>query len=290
MSADWSAPLQDLYRIWRELDAVRDRAVHVVVVGEAGPEREQLLDHLLLDSPHPHRLLVADPRADAVPVAELYLVLAGAERHPAARQCPPAHTVAIVHGAARGAVHARAQAIQQMLELPPDQVLTPLSWQDLPRLLAGMLVAGHGDLVLPMAQQWPLLRPHLARWEVRDTAKQNGVLGLLPVLGADMPLMTANQVKMLLRIAALYGQSIDWSRTPEGAIVVGGGFGMRGLVRWLGQRLPGPRWLYATLVGYGGTTLVGHAAIRYYEQLAKKPLVSRGLDEPVVTLVTTEEA
>lgn len=288
LSADWTTPLQDLYRIWRELEAARDHPVHVVVIAEPGAERESLLEHLQLDSPHPHRVLVADPLAEAVPVAELYLVLAGAERLRAARECPPTHTVAIVPGAARGPVHARAQAIRQTLELPAERVLTPLSWQDLPRCLADLLVTHHGDLVLPLSRQFPLLQVHLARWEVRDTAKQNGMLGLLPVLGADMPLMTANQVKMLLRIAALFGQPVDWSRTPEGALVVGGGYGLRGLVRWLSRRIPGPRWLLGSLVGYAGTLALGHGAIAYYRSLSGKPGASTDVDEPEVTLVTGE--
>ncbi len=288
MSTDWTAPLQDLYRMWRELDAARERPIHVVVVGEPGSERDNLMDHLLFDSPHPHRLLVADPHAEAVPVAELYLVLAGAERLRAARECPPAHTVAIVPGAARGPVHARAQAVRQSLELPADRVLPLLSWQDLPGALADLVVAHHGDLVMPLSQQFPLLRVHLARWEVRDTAKQNGLLGLLPVPGADMPLMTANQLKMLLRIAALFGHPVDWTRSPEGALIVGGGYGLRNLVRWLAQRLPGPKWLLGSLVGYAGTLAVGHGAIAYYRNRAGSMPPSPGWDQPEVVLVTGE--
>ena len=51
---------------------------------------------------------------------------------------------------------------------------------------------------------------------VKATAWQNALIGGVAIIpGADMPLMTANQAKMLLQIAAAYGQQLDTERVKE---------------------------------------------------------------------------
>ena len=56
-----------------------------------------------------------------------------------------------------------------------------------------------------------------------------------------MPAMTLNQAKMVLNIAAMYGERIDKERAVELAGLVVLGFGFRGLGRLLGSRRPGAR-------------------------------------------------
>ena len=62
VSADWSAPLQDLYRIWRELDAIisRNNESDVVLVDDARlygrrlsyPTLTEIKEKLLITFPH----------------------------------------------------------------------------------------------------------------------------------------------------------------------------------------------------------------------------------------------
>jgi uncharacterized protein (DUF697 family) len=90
------------------------------------------------------------------------------------------------------------------------------------------------------------------------------VLGpLFPaVVGADLLMLTKNQVMMLLRLAAIYDQSLDVrDRLREVVAVIGGGFGWRGLARGSAALLPGPLALgLKVTLAYAGTYVVGRAA------------------------------
>ena len=83
--------------------------------------------------------------------------------------------------------------------------------------------------------------------------------------GADMPIMTLNQAKMLLQIAAAYGEPLDIHRVKELAAVVGGAFACRTAARQLTGLVPALGWAVKAGIGYAGTFAMGRAAIEYFE-------------------------
>ena len=119
---------------------------------------------------------------------------------------------------------------------------------------------------LAFALAFPFVRRPLSVEAVRATSAQNAGVGLVVFLpGADMPIMTLNQAKMLLQIAAAYGQPLDKRRIKELAAVVGGAFACRGAARQLVGVVPGLGWAVKAAIGYSGTYAMGHAAIEYFE-------------------------
>ena len=80
-----------------------------------------------------------------------------------------------------------------------------------------------------------------------------------------MPVLTLNQVRLVLRIAMAHGQEVDASRALELATVVGGGFGFRAVARELLDLVPVAGWALKGAVAYAGTRAVGEAALRYFE-------------------------
>ena len=110
------------------------------------------------------------------------------------------------------------------------------------------------------------MRRAVAEEAVKATAFQNAVIGGVTVIpGADMPLMTANQAKMVLQIAAAYGQPLGAERIKELAAVVGGGFALRAIARQALAFVPGFGWAIKAGIGYTGTMAMGYAAIEYFE-------------------------
>ncbi len=119
---------------------------------------------------------------------------------------------------------------------------------------------------LAFALAFPFVRRPLSVDAVNATALQNGAVGLLPIIpGADMPIMTLNQAKMLLQIAAAYGQPMSTERVKELACVVGGAFALRNLARSVAGAVPVLGWAVRAGVGYAGTEAMGRAAIEYFE-------------------------
>lgn len=119
---------------------------------------------------------------------------------------------------------------------------------------------------LAFAQAFDFVRRPLSVESVRATAMQNGVVGLVVfVPGADLPVMTLNQAKMVLQIAAAYGQPLTLDRAKELAGVVGGGFACRAVARQAAGVVPALGWAVKAAVGYAGTAAMGHAAVEYFE-------------------------
>jgi uncharacterized protein (DUF697 family) len=118
-----------------------------------------------------------------------------------------------------------------------------------------------------LAHNFEFIRRAAAEESIRATSFQNGVIGFVAIVpGADMPLMTANQAKMLLQIAAVYGQPLGAERIKELAIIVGGGFTMRAVARQLLDFIPGFGWAVKAAIGYSGTMAMGYAALEYFEE------------------------
>lgn len=156
-------------------------------------------------------------------------------------------------------------AAQDGISLEP----IPLSVDMMERLALRMgewVVATFKETRLSYSQAFDFVRRPLALESVRSTAAQNAGVGLVVVIpGADMPVMTANQAKMVLEIAAAYGQPLTAERIKELAAIVGGGFAWRAVARQIIGVVPALGWAVKAGIGYGGTVAMGTAAIEYFE-------------------------
>ncbi len=128
------------------------------------------------------------------------------------------------------------------------------------------VIAACHSVRLPFALAFPFVRRPLANDAILSTSLQNAGVGLVFLIpGADLPVMTLNQAKMLLMIAAAYGEELGPSRVKELAAVVAGGFACRAVARQLAGAVPALGWAVKAAVGYGGTAAMGWAAVEYYE-------------------------
>ena len=119
---------------------------------------------------------------------------------------------------------------------------------------------------IALASNFEFVRKAVAEESVKSTAFQNGIIGGVMIIpGADLPLMTANQAKMVLQIAAAYGQPLGAERIRELAVVLGGAFAFRAIARQALVFVPGFGWAIKAAIGYSGTLAMGYAAIEYFE-------------------------
>ena len=119
---------------------------------------------------------------------------------------------------------------------------------------------------LAFALAFHFVRRPLALESVRATAAQNAGVGFVTLIpGADLPIMTLNQAKILLQIAAAYGQPLTLARAKELVGIVGGAFACRAFARQLLAVVPALGWLVKGAIGYSGTLAMGYAAVEYFE-------------------------
>jgi uncharacterized protein (DUF697 family) len=122
------------------------------------------------------------------------------------------------------------------------------------------------DRAYMWAARLPVLRRAVVEHIVEKFSRQNGILGVaIFIPGADMPVLTLNQIRMVFRIAAAYGEEIDRDRALEILAVIGAGFGFRALAREALGFVPGVGWAIKGGIAYVGTKALGRAAAGYFE-------------------------
>jgi uncharacterized protein (DUF697 family) len=112
-----------------------------------------------------------------------------------------------------------------------------------------------------------VLRRPVCEELIRKFSRQNAFIGLaFFVPGTDLPVLTLNQIRLVLRIADAYGFEVDSERLPEVLAVIGSAFGFRALARRTVGLVPIVGWVLKGGVAYVGTRALGEAAVRYFER------------------------
>jgi uncharacterized protein (DUF697 family) len=116
-----------------------------------------------------------------------------------------------------------------------------------------------------LAARLPALRPAVVEEIIKKFALQNGVLGVaIFIPGADFPVLTLNQIRMVLRIAAAHGEELDRERAVEILTVVAAGLGFRTVARQLVGIVPGLGWAVKGGIAYAATRALGETAAAYF--------------------------
>lgn len=295
--------LRDIYKFGKEISKDRDEPVSLHLLIELDTPEELLeeareafrprtasafVDVEVVDSESP---LVIAPATDAAVI----LAGSGTSRTSALvtslreKRIP---VCAVVLGGSR-------RDIDYRLGLPIEDVVLGQDPVSAMSALAGWLADKLNTKRLPLAMNFHFTRRAVGEEIVKTTALQNALIGSVTIIpGTDMPLMTANQAKMLLQLATAYGQRIGGDRLGELAAVVGGGFALRAVARQALTAIPGFGWAIKGGIGYSGTIAMGRAALAWFEEGADlseiasrvKERFGRGSVPVEVTDVTGEDA
>jgi uncharacterized protein (DUF697 family) len=142
--------------------------------------------------------------------------------------------------------------------------------------IAQALARRLGDDAVALARRLPALRRAVCEELIRSYSRRNGLIGAAVfVPGLDMPILTLNQIRLVLRIAYVYGHGPDRERLAELLPVIGTGFAFRALARELLDLVPVGGWLLKGGVAYAGTRAIGEAAVRYFEAGGARALADR---------------
>ena len=161
-----------------------------------------------------------------------------------------------------------------------SSVEAPFIEEDTPML--GLIAATDPDYLLARLAAWILersdkeaafaanfsfMRQAAAGQAIVSSSLANAATGALVFIpGADLPVMTATQLGMMVQLATMYGKPLRAERGYEAAGVVAGALVLRTLARQLVKRVPGPAGiLVRAAVGGVGTYAMGEALRRVYE-------------------------
>jgi small GTP-binding protein len=145
---------------------------------------------------------------------------------------------------------------------------TPISAQTGMGIVDGLLPAilsAQPAVAVAMARALPDVREHIVNRIVRRTAWINALISLQPVPGLDIPILLASQTRMVLRIAAAYGESMNVSHARELLTTMAGGLLSRYLGSQLAKLVPGLGWIVSAAISAISTWGIGQAARTYFE-------------------------
>ena len=77
-------------------------------------------------------------------------------------------------------------------------------------------------------------------------------------------MLTVNQLRLVLRIAAAHGEHLDGQRLPELFTTLSAGYGFRLVARELLNFVPVAGWAVKGAVAYAGTRALGEAAVQWF--------------------------
>ena len=134
------------------------------------------------------------------------------------------------------------------------------------------IVARLDERATPLAARLPVLRDAVCDHLIATFSRKNGLIGAAVfVPGADFPVLTLNQLRLVLRLASAHGVEVDQSRLPEVLATIGAGVGLRAVARQVLGAVPVAGWALKGAVAYAGTRAVGEAARRYFAALPAAP-------------------
>jgi small GTP-binding protein len=131
--------------------------------------------------------------------------------------------------------------------------------------LVPALVDALPDLAIALGRELPALRRTAAQRVIRQSAAFNTAVGAEPIPFIDIPVLLTLQARMVLRIAAIYGESMSASHAKELMATIAGGLAFRYLAQQGAKLIPAGGWALAAGIAAAGTWAMGHVAIEYFE-------------------------
>jgi small GTP-binding protein len=141
--------------------------------------------------------------------------------------------------------------------------------QNVAEELIPAMIDASPEAALVIGRELPAYRRNAAQRIIRTATLVSLAAGLEPFPLVDIPILLGNQIRLVLRLAALYGEKVDSADTTqyirELVAVIAGGLGLRFLAEQVAKFVPfGGDFVSGAIAG-AGTWAMGQAVLEYYE-------------------------
>jgi small GTP-binding protein len=127
------------------------------------------------------------------------------------------------------------------------------------------LIETSPEAAIILGRQLPRYRREAANKLVRTAALISLAAGLEPIPLIDIPILLGNQIRMVLRIAAIYGEPLTANYARELVATMAGGLLLRYVAEEAAKAVPFGGDLVSGAIAAGGTWALGQVAIEYFE-------------------------
>ena len=149
--------------------------------------------------------------------------------------------------------------VEEIIPISAKRGTNVASW------LVPSIIDKHPYLAVAIGRELPLYRRQTSGRVIRNATALAAVLGTEPVPFLDVPFLLANTARMVVRIAAIYGEPLTARHAGELTISLMGGLAFRYLAQQASKLIPGPGWAIAGGVAAAGTWSIGRVAQEYFE-------------------------
>lgn len=127
------------------------------------------------------------------------------------------------------------------------------------------LINASPEAAIVLGRRLPQFRREAANKLVRSATLISLAAGLEPIPLVDIPILLGNQIRLVLRIAAVYGEPMNVQHMRELVTTIAGGLLMRYLAEEAAKAVPFGGDLVAGAIAAAGTWAIGQVAIEYFE-------------------------
>ena len=121
------------------------------------------------------------------------------------------------------------------------------------------------EAAVMLGRELPAFRRAAVDKIVRNSVLLSLAAGLEPVPLIDIPILLGTQIRLVLRIAAIYGEPFTASRAREVVAVISGGLALRYAAEELAKLVPFGGDLISGAIAAAGTWALGQVAAEYFE-------------------------
>ena len=131
------------------------------------------------------------------------------------------------------------------------------------------MIQASPDAALVIGHELPAFRREAAQRIIRNATLLSLAAGLEPIPLLDIPILLGTQIRLVLRLAALYGEPLDSADFKKHAreliVTMAGGLGMRYLAEQAAKAVPFGGDVVAGIIAGASTWAIGQVALEYYE-------------------------
>ena len=178
---------------------------------------------------------------------------------------------------AQGDVDEMAAHVAARLRINDVTPISALTGDNVAEELIPALINTSPEAALMIGRLLPEYRRAAANKLVRTATLISLAAGLQPIPLVDIPILLSNQIRMTLRVAAVYGEPVGAQHLRELAATVMGGLSLRYLAEQLAKLVPFGGDLVSGAIAAAGTYALGQVAIEYFER--GKRLSSKEINE-----------
>jgi small GTP-binding protein len=169
----------------------------------------------------------------------------------------------------RDAGDALANEIAVQLETPGIIPISARTGANIASELLPAMIEASPEAALLIGRELPAYRRAAAQRIIRNATLASLVVGLEPIPLIDIPILLGTQIRLVLRLAALYGEEMDSTDAMKHArellITIAGGAGMRFLAEQAAKVVPFGGDFVAGAIAGAATYSIGQVALEYYD-------------------------